>query len=123
MVKTIESIDKTLYIECNNINSRRFNKIDYGLTNKVAIICGAAGKGAGGTGFQIAKKLCENGAKVVFADLEPTGQQRANELAASAAETYFVQVDLGDEKSIKALMEKTISHFGKLDLLANCAFF
>ena len=33
--------------------------IDYGFTNKVAIVCGAAGKGAGGTGFQIAKKLSE----------------------------------------------------------------
>ena len=44
-------------------------------------------------------------------------------MAKNGADTYFVQVDLGDEASIKALMDETINHYGRLDLLANCAFF
>ena len=58
-----------------------------------------------------------------MADLDPSGAQKAEELAKNGADTYFVQVDLGDEASIKALMDEPINHYGRLDLLANCAFF
>ena len=58
-----------------------------------------------------------------MADLDPSGAQRAEELCALGAEAIFIPIDLGDEQSLKALAEKTIAHFGRIDLLANCAYF
>ena len=47
--------------------------------------------------FPNRKKLAENGAKVVVADLDPSGAQCAEELCALGAEAIFIPIDLGDE--------------------------
>ncbi|MEG0338546.1 MAG: SDR family oxidoreductase [Oscillospiraceae bacterium] len=91
--------------------------------NKVAIVTGAAGGGGGGTGRRIAELLAQNGAKVVLTDISPKGEEAAAEIVKNGGEAIFVQADLGDESTIKALMEKAIATYGKLDVVVNCAFF
>ncbi|WP_080797251.1 SDR family oxidoreductase [Arabiibacter massiliensis] len=96
--------------------------VDYELDGKVAIVTGAAGGGAGGTGLRIAQLLAEQGAKVVLADIKPTGQEESDKLNAQGFDTCFVQMDLADEESIKALVSTAVERYGKLDILVNCGF-
>ena len=78
--------------------------VDYGLDGKVAIVTGAAGSGAGGTGFAIAAKLAQQGAKVVMADIDPAGRRQSDELNAQGFDTTFAEFDLAQEETIVALI-------------------
>ncbi|WP_182200936.1 glucose 1-dehydrogenase [Paraliobacillus salinarum] len=85
------------------------------LTNKVAIITGAAR----GMGASHAQLFVEEGAKVVIADiLEKEGEQLANELGDNAA---FVKLDVTNKENWEeavAFAEKT---FGPVNVLVNNA--
>lgn len=96
--------------------------VDYELDGKVAIVTGAAGGGAGGTGLRIAQLLAENGARVAMADISPAGQASSDALNARGCDTMFVQMDLSKEETVTALVQQTIERFGALDILVNCAF-
>lgn len=96
--------------------------VDYKLDGKVAIVTGSAGSGAGGTGLRIAQLLAENGAKVVMADINPAGEQASDALNAKGFDTVFALVDLADEASVAAAINKTVEHYGQLDIVVNCAF-
>lgn len=96
--------------------------MDYKLDGKVAIVTGAAGAGAGGTGFAIAAKLAENGAKVVMADINPAGRQQSDELNARGFDTVFVEFDLSREDTVAALIESAVERYGKLDIVVNSGF-
>ncbi|OMP02351.1 Short-chain dehydrogenase/reductase SDR [Corchorus olitorius] len=85
------------------------------LEEKVAIITG----GARGIGEAAVRLFVKHGAKVVIADIEDAaGIALANSLAPSAA---FVHCDVSSEEEIETLINKTISLFGKLDILFNNA--
>ncbi|MBC2889276.1 SDR family NAD(P)-dependent oxidoreductase [Gordonibacter massiliensis (ex Traore et al. 2017)] len=96
--------------------------VDYELDGKVAIVTGAAGGGAGGTGLRIAQLLAEQGAKVVMADIKPTGQEESDKLNEQGLDTFFVQMDLADEASIVALVDAAVERYGTLDIVVNCGF-
>ncbi len=96
--------------------------VDYELDGKVAIVTGAAGGGAGGTGLRIAQLLAEQGAKVVMADIKPTGREESDKLNEQGLDTFFVQMDLADEASIVALVDAAVERYGKLDVIVNCGF-
>lgn len=96
--------------------------VDYELDGKVAIVTGAAGGGAGGTGLRIAQLLAENGARVVMADIKPTGKDASDALNAAGCDTIFVPLDLAEEDSIAALYDVALEHYGQLDIVVNCAF-
>lgn len=96
--------------------------VDYELDGKVAIVTGAAGGGAGGTGLRIAQLLAGQGAKVVMADIKPTGQEESDKLNEQGHDTFFVQTDLADEASIVALVDAAAERYGKLDIVVNCGF-
>ena len=96
--------------------------VDYGLDGKVAIVTGAAGSGAGGTGFAIAAKLAQQGAKVVMADIAPAGRRQSDELNAQGFDTTFAEFDLAQEETIVALIEGASERYGALDIVVNCGF-
>lgn len=81
---------------------------------KVAVITG----GAGGIGFATAQLMAARGAHVVLADI---AVERAKELAAELPDAIGVLLDLGNEASIEAMIEQTLAHFGRLDVLHNNA--
>lgn len=96
--------------------------IDYEFDGKVAIVTGAAGGGAGGTGLRIAQLLAEQGASVVMADVKPTGADESDNLNKLGYDTCFAPLDLADEASIKSLVNTAVERYGKLDILVNCGF-
>jgi 3alpha(or 20beta)-hydroxysteroid dehydrogenase len=83
------------------------------LTGKVAIITGAAS----GIGKAGARLFVAEGAKVVMTDLQD-GASIAAELGNSA---IFRKHDVTDEAGWAAVVKAALSHFGRLDVLINCA--
>ena len=88
------------------------------LAGKVAIVTGAAS----GIGAATAAAMAREGAAVVVADInyEPA-EQHAAVIAATGARARAVRVDLGDEASIRAMIDTTVEWFGGLDILHNNA--
>lgn len=83
--------------------------------DKIAIVTGAAS----GIGRACALRLAAEGASVVLTDLnEEDGAKTANECGPAA---HFVRQDVSDEASWRALMKRTESDHGRLDVLVNNA--
>ena len=85
------------------------------LEDKVAIVTGAAR----GSGALIAKRLVEDGARVVLADiLDDRGKPVAEELG---KEARYQHLDITDEGQWQAAVDFTLSEFGALTTLVNNA--
>ncbi len=82
---------------------------------KCAIITG----GASGIGKAIVEALSQDGCNVVVADRD----SEAGTKVATTHEGLFVGVDLARESSCRELIDKTISHYGRVDILINNAGF
>ena len=87
------------------------------LANKVTIITGAA-NGIGKVGAEL---FAREGAKVVISDIDPAGEQWADELQANGLDTFWHPCDVSDEDSVKSLVAATLDHYGQLDVLYNNA--
>ena len=92
------------------------------VANKVAFISG----GLGGIGSAIARRLGQEGARIVLADLpgEANLAAAASALAALKAQgidAVFIELDVREEASWQQAVAQTIAHFGKLDVLVNNA--
>ena len=88
-------------------------KVD--LTGKVAVVLGASAEL--GTGWAVAEKLAENGAKVVVGarSLAPL-ERLAAKIGGKA-----VRCDAGSESDIKALAQAALDTYGRLDIAVNSA--
>lgn len=84
---------------------------------KVAIVTG----GASGIGAAVARRLAEEGAAVVVADIAPGGGEFAERLRAAGARAEFVHTDIGRADRTDAMVAAAVDVFGGLDLLAHCA--
>lgn len=85
------------------------------LAGKIAIVTGAAQ----GFGKGIAEEMHREGATVVIADMNlPGAQAVAEELGTHAA---AVEVNVTDEESVAAMVQKTVEQFGGLDILVSNA--
>lgn len=85
------------------------------IQNVVAVVTG----GASGLGEATVKRLVEQGGKAVIFDLaEEKGQRLAEELREAV---IYEKVDVTDGASVQSALEKTIDHFGKVNVLVNCA--
>lgn len=87
-------------------------------SNQVVIVTGASA----GIGKALAILLAGQGAKVVIAARRADRlEQLAAECRALGAEVLAVPTDVADESQCKSLIEKTVEHFGRLDMLINNA--
>lgn len=85
------------------------------LSGKVAIITG----GARGMGASHVRRFVEEGAKVVFTDInEEVGEKLASELGDN---TLFVKHDVTDEAGWQEVVEKAEAAFGPVNVLVNNA--
>lgn len=84
--------------------------------DKVAIVTGAQT----GIGLAIARRLASEGAAVVLADIADATQQ-ARALQDDGARCIASTVDVADEASVRAMVERTTAAFGRIDILVNNA--
>ncbi|TCL71389.1 glucose 1-dehydrogenase [Rhizobium sp. BK251] len=86
--------------------------------NKVVIVTGS-GRGIGAA---IAADLADKGAKVVIADinLDAAGTLAAK-IKAAGGEAIAAGVDVSERASVKALIDKTVRQYGRLDVMFNNA--
>lgn len=83
---------------------------------KVAIVTG----GASGIGLSSAQLLAAEGAKVVIADFNIEGaEEAAQEINAKGGEAIAVALDASNEESIKAMIDRTVEHYGTINILYN----
>jgi NAD(P)-dependent dehydrogenase (short-subunit alcohol dehydrogenase family) len=86
--------------------------------NKVALVTGAGQ----GMGLAAAKAFAAAGAAVVVADLnEASARVAAQDLIDAGHKAIAIQCDVTDESQVKAMVEQTVSIFGRLDAAFNNA--
>ena len=90
----------------------------FDLTGRVAIVTG----GNGGIGLGMARGLAKVGARVVIAARNQEKSDAAvRELRALGSDSLAILVDVADEQSVDTLVNKTLKHCGRLDILINNA--
>ena len=84
------------------------------LNGAVAVVTGASS----GIGEAIAVDLAQHGATVVATARR---KDRLDVLAQKNANIYAIECDVADADSVRAMVDETISRFGRLDILVNNA--
>jgi NAD(P)-dependent dehydrogenase (short-subunit alcohol dehydrogenase family) len=88
------------------------------LKDKVALVTG----GTSGIGEAAARAFAGAGAKVVVAGRrESEGQAVVDAIEKAGGKALFVRADVSRESDVKALVDKTIATFGRLDVAFNNA--
>ena len=88
------------------------------LESKVAVITGAAS----GIGLGTAVRFAGEGAAVVLGDLnEEGGQSAVRQCKENAGRAVFQRCDVAADSDIKALVDRAVKEFGKLDIIFNNA--
>ena len=82
--------------------------------NKIAIITGASS----GIGLATARLLTEKGAKLT---LVSRSKEKLEKLSTEIPNSLAVPADMTKITEIKNMIEQTQEHFGKIDILINCA--
>ena len=94
------------------------NSSSLDLSNKTAVVVG----GTSGIGLTLAKGLAQAGANVV-----PTGRRAdlvdaaAKAVRETGRRSLVLPADVNDPKSLQALLDATLSEFGSVHILINCA--
>ena len=90
----------------------------FDLTGRVAVVTG----GVGLLGAEFCRTLAEAGAAVVVVDLNASASQAvADSLAKGGTKALAVPTDITNPDAVNALVEQTLSEFGRLDILVNSA--
>lgn len=90
----------------------------FGLSGQVAVVIG----GTGVLGGALAEGLAQAGASVVVAGSSTQrGQERVVSIEELGGQAICLPVDVSERSSIEALLASTIKHFGRVDILVNCA--
>ncbi len=88
------------------------------LTDRVAIVTG----GGGGIGRAIAIGFAAAGADVVIADIVPERcEETAERIREAGRRALPVPTDVSDTGQIQAMVEQSVSQFGRIDILVNNA--
>jgi NAD(P)-dependent dehydrogenase (short-subunit alcohol dehydrogenase family) len=88
------------------------------LDAKVALVTGAAS----GIGRACAVHLAANGAKTALADRDAAGLEAVRaQIAAAGGTASTVAVEIGDSRSVDAMVDQTLAAYGQLDVLVHCA--
>jgi meso-butanediol dehydrogenase / (S,S)-butanediol dehydrogenase / diacetyl reductase len=90
------------------------------LRDKVAIVTG----GAQGLGEGIARRLAEEGASVVIADINGAkAKSVADSLTQEGKQAIAVTLDVAERKQVQEAIQTTVDRFGRLDVMFNNAGF
>ncbi|WHY17972.1 SDR family oxidoreductase [Paenibacillus sp. G2S3] len=85
---------------------------------RVAVITG----GASGIGKQTAIKFASKGDQVVVADFnQQLGEETVAQIIKDGGEAIFVKTDVSKYEEVEALVEKTVSRYGRIDVMFNNA--
>jgi len=88
------------------------------LAEKVAIVTGAGQ----GLGWAIAKRLADDGACLVIADINwERAQEKAALLQRMGQEAMAIKVDVSKAKEVAHMVEQVLEKFGRIDILVNNA--
>ena len=88
------------------------------LAGQVAIVTG----GGTGIGLAIAKRLGELGARIVIGSRNSANlEQGTAELRHAGLDPLAVQVDVRNAEQVDEMVERTLKHFGHIDILINNA--
>jgi 3-oxoacyl-[acyl-carrier protein] reductase len=86
--------------------------------DKVIIVTGSGG----GIGEGIAKRLAEQGAKVIVNDIQTAlGEKVVADIRAAGGQAIFVAADVTRTADVQALVQAAVTHFGRLDAMVNNA--
>jgi NAD(P)-dependent dehydrogenase (short-subunit alcohol dehydrogenase family) len=89
-----------------------------GFTDQVGVVTG----GAGGIGRAIGRRFGHEGMRVVLADVVPeTLDEAVSQLRAEGLDVTGVATDVTDYSSVQRLVEKSLSHYGRIDIVCNNA--
>ena len=88
------------------------------LKEKVAVVTGATG----GIGFQVAKRLGQDGYVVILNGIEDeSGAKRVEELTAEGITAEYCGFDVTNEEAVSSNINKIGKKYGKIDVLVNNA--
>ena len=88
------------------------------LEGRIAVVTG----GARGIGLGIGRRLAEEGAEVILADIRlETAEAAAADLARGGAKASAVAVDISKDASVAAFADHVSRHFGRCNILVNNA--
>src|SRR6202790_3634842 len=88
------------------------------MSNQVVLITGALT----GIGRAAAVAFAKRGAKLVVSGRrDEAGKALAKELRSLGSETEFINADVRKEDDVRALVDKTVARFGRLDVAVNNA--
>lgn len=86
--------------------------------DKVSIVTG----GASGIGAATARALAAEGARVVVADINASALEKMEEdMRKEGRQFLCLRTNVAKEKEVEELINKTLSHFGGIDILINNA--
>lgn len=86
---------------------------------KVAIVTG----GAQGIGGATARRLAEDGARVLIADVDDSAAAaNVARIASEGGTAIALRTDVSDSAQIKAMVERAVTEWGRLDFLVNNAY-
>ena len=89
------------------------------LVGRVAIVTGAAT----GIGGATARRLAEEGARVLVVDVDTSGAQaNAAKIQADGGTAEALHADVGTEAGVEAMIEEASEKWGRLDIIVNNAY-
>src|SRR5262245_66092341 len=99
-------------------SSTEFLPQRFGLQDQVAVVIG----GTGVLGGALCDGIAQAGARVVVAGRsEERGHERVKAIEALGGEATFLPVEADQRLSVQALLDSTITAYGQVDMLVNCA--
>lgn len=84
---------------------------------KVAVVTGAAGN----VGRAVSAAFAKRGARLALVDLNASALASAQAQLPAGTDSAVLAADLIDPTSVSDMVERVLSHFGQIDILANIA--
>ena len=89
------------------------------LADRVAIVTG----GAMGIGGATARRLAEEGARVLVVDVdEEAARRNVGTIRSAGGTAEAFQTDVGSESGVQAMVERAVGHWSRLDIVVNNAY-
>ncbi len=86
---------------------------------KAAIITG----GALGIGGGTARRLAQDGAQVLVADIDlPAARENVRRIEAAGGSALAMEADVGRHEDVRGIVEAAVANFGRLDILVQNAY-